>query len=70
MNEPNPAGRLAYTVKEVLQLVPMSRKKFYQVAKSGRLRVRKDGRINLILAEDLNAYLNSLPLADFVHKRD
>ena len=58
-------AQLAYTVKQVLQIVPMGRNKFYEVAKSGQLKVRKAGRINLVLARDLNAYLDSLPIADF-----
>lgn len=66
MSGTTPVGRLAYTVKEVCAMVPMGRNKFYDEAKAGRLRVRRSGRVNLILADDLKSYLESLPMADIV----
>jgi hypothetical protein len=52
---------LAYTVKEALQLLPFKRNKFYAEAKAGRLRLRKCGRMTIILDTDLQDYLQSLP---------
>lgn len=57
-----PSPRLAYSVEEVLSLLPFGRKKFYEEAKAGRLKVRKCGRVTLVLADELREYLQSLPL--------
>ena len=54
--------RLAYSVEEALSLLPFGRNKFYEEAKSGRLKVRKCGRVTLVLADELREYLQSLPL--------
>ena len=43
-----PECRLAYTVKQVCELTNMGRNKFYEVARAGKLKVRKDGKINLV----------------------
>lgn len=53
---------LAYTVKEALRLLPIGRTKFYDEARAGHLKLRKCGRATLILAEDLKAWLGSLPV--------
>jgi excisionase family DNA binding protein len=60
-----PEFRLAYTVEQVCKLTNMGRNKFYQVARAGKLKVRKDGKINLVLHKDLEAYLEALPPADY-----
>ena len=57
-----PPSRLAYSVEEALSLLPFGRNKFYEEAKAGRLKVRKCGRVTLVLAEELREYLHSLPL--------
>jgi excisionase family DNA binding protein len=56
------ALRLAYSVDEVLKLLPFGRNTFYEEAKAGRLKVRKLGRKTIVLAEDLHEYLRSLPV--------
>jgi excisionase family DNA binding protein len=62
--QPQPCAkeRLAYSVEEVLSLLPFGRNTFYEEAKAGRLKVRKLGRKTIVLAEDLHAYLRALPL--------
>jgi len=54
--------RLAYSVEEVLSLLPFGRKKFYEEARAGRLKVRKCGKVTLVLADELREYLQSLPM--------
>lgn len=54
--------KLAYTVNEWLEKSGDSRATFYRAVNEGRLKVRKNGRKTLILAEDGAAYLNGLPL--------
>jgi hypothetical protein len=53
--------RLAYTVKEALALLPFGRNKFYDEVKAGRLRSRTVGRMRIVLDEDLQSYLRTLP---------
>lgn len=52
---------VAYSVSNVLQLVGISRTKLYQVVGSGQLKIRKIGNRTIILAADLEAWLDSLP---------
>ena len=42
---------LAYTVNEALALLPFKRNKFYAEVKSGRLPIKKVGRMTIILEE-------------------
>ena len=58
-------SRLAYTVEEALNLLSIGRNKLYAEAKAGRLKLRKSGRRTLVLADDLRAYIASLPLLAF-----
>ena len=53
--------RAAYSVKEVLVMVGISRTKFYQVVNAGDLKVRKLGNRTLVLATVLEAWLDGLP---------
>jgi excisionase family DNA binding protein len=55
---------VAYSVSNVLQLVGISRTKFYQVVGSGQLKIRKIGNRTIILAADLEAWLDSLPRSE------
>jgi excisionase family DNA binding protein len=53
---------LAYTVHEAKRVAAgISRTTLYEEIKAGRLRAVKRGRRTLILAEDLRAWLASLP---------
>lgn len=57
---------VAYSVPDVLKTVGISRTTFYALAKSGQIKVRKVGKRSFVLAKDLDAWLESLPvLHDF-----
>lgn len=53
--------KLAYTVKEVQELVGMSRSSIYIALADQRLRAVKSGKKTLVLAKDLQAWLEKLP---------
>jgi excisionase family DNA binding protein len=61
MTDTFPGATAAYTVAECLVRLKLSRDKFYQEIRAGRLRARKLGRRTLILDSDLRAFLESLP---------
>ena len=52
---------VAYSVSDVLKLIGISRTKFYALVGGGKIKVRKIGNRTIILARDLNAWLESLP---------
>jgi excisionase family DNA binding protein len=51
----------AYSVPEVMARVGVGRDKLYCLIRQGRLPARKLGRKTLILASDLEAFLEALP---------
>jgi excisionase family DNA binding protein len=53
--------KLAYTLKEVQELVGMSRSSIYLALAGQRLRAVKSGKKTLVLAKDLQAWLEKLP---------
>jgi excisionase family DNA binding protein len=52
---------VAYSVSDVLKLVGISRTKFYALVGTGEIKVRKIGNRTIVLARDLDAWLESLP---------
>lgn len=54
--------QVAYSVSEVLKTVGISRTTFYALAKSGQIKVRKVGTRSFVLAKDLDAWLERLPV--------
>jgi Helix-turn-helix domain len=54
-------GRLAFTISEVVAAGVGSPSSIYQFIAEGKLRAVKRGRSTLILADDLRAFLQSLP---------
>jgi len=69
-DEPAPATaasahteRLAYTLKEVSDLVGLSRSALYEAIGDGHLRAVKCGRRTLVLSQDLQDWLGKLPTA-------
>jgi excisionase family DNA binding protein len=52
---------LAYHVDEAVRISGLGRSKLYQAVSSGELRALKCGRRTLIRAEDLEAFISSLP---------
>jgi excisionase family DNA binding protein len=54
-------GKLAYGIKEVGRVINTGQSTVYEYIKDGKIRAVKHGRRTLILAEDLQRSLNSLP---------
>ena len=54
--------RFSYSLDEAAIVTGLSRTRLFQAVRDGRLTVRKDGKSTLVLAEDLSAYLKSLPV--------
>jgi len=54
--------KMAFSVDEAAQRADSCRDKIYGAINAGKLRARKNGRRTLILASDLEAYLNGLPV--------
>ena len=52
---------VAYSVSDVLKLIGISRTKFYELVGTGEIKVRKIGNRSIILARDLDAFLDALP---------
>jgi excisionase family DNA binding protein len=51
------ATRLAYSIPQVLEEVPIGRSLIYEAIKSGDLKSLKIGRRRIILPDDLKAWL-------------
>ncbi len=64
MNEP-----LTYSIMEATKVTGVGRTCLYQEINQGRLRAVKRGRRTLILAQDLQAWLASLPAATAAQAR-
>jgi len=56
-----PNEKLAYTIREVMQVTGLGRSKIYMLFESGDLRPKKAGRRTLVLKADLENYLTGLP---------
>ena len=62
MNTVSPAAECAvYNIPEVMARVGVGRDKLYRLIREGKLPARKLGRKTLILASDLEAFLEALP---------
>ena len=55
--------KLAYTLEEATALGLPCRSRLYELAGTGKLRLVKDGKRTLILAEEVRRYIASLPSA-------
>lgn len=53
--------KLAYTIEEVVALTGLSKDSLYAAIRDQRLPARKYGTRTLVLASDLDRFLNSLP---------
>ena len=54
--------RIAVTIPEAVAISGIGRSSFYEIFKSGKLRPRKAGTRTLILIDELESYLRSLPV--------
>ena len=62
--EITPRSRVAYSVAETMALSGLGRDTIYKAIHAGRLPARKMGRRTIVLASDLQAFLESLPVMD------
>ncbi len=53
----------AFSVREAAEEIGICKTKIYQETGDGRIRARKSGRRTIILANEIERYLNSLPPA-------
>lgn len=53
--------KLAYTIAEAVETGAGSRTKVYEAINAGTLKARKRGKRTIILAADLQEFLDSLP---------
>ncbi len=60
MDDPKVAP-LAYTIDQIVELVPIGRTSIFAEIKSGRLEARKIGKRTIITAQALRTYLENLP---------
>ncbi|MGF1628534.1 MAG: helix-turn-helix domain-containing protein [Kiloniellaceae bacterium] len=65
-----PAGqaagsRLCYSINDVARITGLGRSSLYELIGNGDLSARKVGRRTVILADDLKAWLRSLPMREF-----
>lgn len=53
-------SKLAYTVNETLDLLSIGRTKFYAEVKEGRIKTAKVGKKTLVLASEIQAFLDRI----------
>jgi hypothetical protein len=58
-----PAGSLAYDIATAVAVSGIGRTRIYAYIKAKQLKARKAGRRTVILASDLQAFLDNLPEA-------
>lgn len=61
-SQPSRSAKLAYTIPEVIRATGIGRSSLYEDIGAGRLRTRKRGRCTIILAGELQDYLEGLPM--------
>jgi excisionase family DNA binding protein len=59
--QPQGTGKTAFSISEVLAQTGLGRDKLYKMIGEQKLIARKCGRRTIILAADLEAFLQSLP---------
>ena len=57
------ANRLAFSLADAASAIGVGKSTLHELIATGKLRVRKLGRRSLVLREDLEAYVQSLPLS-------
>lgn len=56
--------KLGFTMEEAAALSAIGRTRIYAAVRDGKLKARKFGRRTVILATDLQAFLESLPVRE------
>jgi hypothetical protein len=59
----SPPEKFAYTLDEATERGLPCRSRIYELAAAGKIRLVKDGKRTLILAEEARRYITSLPTA-------
>ena len=54
--------KVTYSVPEILEAVGISRSRFYQLVNGHQIKVRKIGNRTIVLAGDLEDFLQRLPV--------
>jgi len=54
------ANARLYSVPEAHRIIGVGRTRFYQLVRNGQMKVLKNGRRTLVLAEDIESFINSL----------
>lgn len=60
--QPNEPQKIAYTLEQVSDMLNIGKTKIFAEIKAGRLKVRKWGSRNLVFREDLDAFIETLPI--------
>lgn len=55
-------NKIAVTIPEAVEISGIGRTNLYKLFKAGAIKPRKVGKRTLILVEELDAYLKSLPV--------
>ena len=53
--------KIAYKIPEAVQVVPAGKTRLYEALNSGELKAHKQGSHTIIMRDDLEAWLRSLP---------
>ena len=61
-SEITPPSRVAYSIAEAMALSGLGRDTLYKQIHAGRLPARKLGRRTIVLASDLQRFLEALPM--------
>jgi len=56
-----PPRKKAYSLREIGELINTGQTKLFELIKTGKLKTRKLGRKRLVLADDLDEFLETLP---------
>ncbi len=56
--------KIAVSIPEAIEMSGIKRSSLYELFKAGKIQPRKNGKRTLILVDDLERYLKSLPVAD------
>lgn len=59
MHQPAPLPQLRYDIREVTQILRISRATLYDRIREGRLSIQKDGRRTFITSNELMRYIDS-----------